>query len=57
MLLKQIKDVSELLGAQHQQQEAENRAMFIQILENIRFLVRQGLPLRGHGDDSDSNFI
>jgi hypothetical protein len=23
----------------------------------VKFLARQGLPLRGHGDDSDSNFI
>ena len=27
------------------------------ILQNIRFLARQGLPLRGDADDADSNFI
>ena len=26
-------------------------------LQNIRFLARQGLPLRGDADDADSNFI
>ncbi|CAM1298331.1 Uncharacterised protein at_DN2170 [Pycnogonum litorale] len=31
--------------------------MFSRILENIRFLARQGLALRGNGDDADSNFI
>ena len=31
--------------------------MFLRILENIRFLARQGLAIRGHGDDSDSNFM
>ena len=31
--------------------------MFRKILQNLRFLARQGLSLRGHGDGSDSNFI
>lgn len=57
VLPQQVKDVGELLSEQHQQQKAENRAMFLRILENIRFLARHGLALRGHGDDSDSNFI
>ena len=57
VLPQQFKDVRKLLSTQHQQQKAENRAMFLRILENIRFLARQGLPLQGHGDDSDSNFI
>ena len=57
LLPQQFKNVSELFSAQHQQQKAENRAMFLRILANIRFLARQGLPLQGHGDDSDSNFI
>ena len=47
----------ELLSVQHRQEKAENRAMLLRILENICFLARQGLALRGHGDDSDSNFI
>ena len=31
--------------------------MLLKIISIIRFLCRQGLPLRGHGDDSDSNFM
>ena len=34
-----------------------NRRCFIIILESIQYLARQGIPLRGHGDDSDSNFM
>ena len=26
------------------------------VLQNIRFLARQGLPLRGDGDESNGNF-
>ena len=29
----------------------------MQILQNIRFLARQGLPLRGSDNDAESNFI
>ena len=31
--------------------------MLLLVLQNIRFLARQGLPLRGDGDESSSNFI
>ena len=31
--------------------------MFLRILENLCFLARQGLALRGHGNDSESNFM
>ena len=50
------KDVGESLSAIHQQEKLEHRQCFFKILSNIRFLARQGLPLRGHGDESDSNF-
>eukprot|EP00117_Sycon_ciliatum_P030833 scpid51445/ scgid24231/ len=57
VLPTQVKDVCEMLSTQHQQQKVENHGMFLRILENVRFLARQGLALRGHGDDSDSNFL
>lgn len=57
VLPEQVKDVGEMLSQHHQQQKSVNRVMFLRILENIRFLARQGLALRGHGDDSDSNFV
>ena len=31
--------------------------MLIKILSCFQLLARQGLPIRGNGDDSDSNFI
>ena len=55
-LAKQTGDVGERLSTEHEQQKAENRAMFRRILQNMRFLAQQGLPLRGHGDGNDSNF-
>ena len=34
----------------------ENRKCLLKIIETIRFLGRQGLPLRGREDDENSNF-
>ena len=28
----------------------------MKIISSLRYLVRQGLPLRGHENDQDSNF-
>ena len=50
------KDIGKSLSAIHQQEKLERHQCFLKILSNIRFLARQGLPLRGHGDESDSNF-
>ena len=33
------------------------KSFTIGILSNVRFLARQGLPLRGDGNECDSNFI
>ena len=51
------KDVGELQSAEHRAEKARNREMLLLVLQNIRFLARQGLPLRGDGDESGSNFI
>ena len=57
-LPKQVQgDIGELLNKEHLAAKAHNRKMFLIILESIRFLARQGLPLRGHLSDADSNFI
>lgn len=50
-------DVGELQSAVHQAEKARNREMLLLVLQNIRFLARQGLPLRGDGDESNSNFL
>ena len=49
-------DIGELLSKQHKVEKERNRSIFLKILQNIRFLSRQGLALRG-GDDLESNFI
>ena len=57
MLPMTTRDVGELLSEEHKKEKVENCAMLLRIVSNIRFLCRQGLPLRGHGDGSDSNFM
>ena len=47
-------DIACLLSMQHQKDCVQRRH---KILSNIRFLCRQGLPIRGHGDETESNFI
>jgi hypothetical protein len=51
------KDVAESLSQTHEDDKAESRRVFLKILSNIKFLARQGLPLRGDGDESNSNFM
>ena len=53
---KEIRPVDELLSEQNRAEKECNRKMFLRILQTIRFLARQGLPLRGKDGDSDSNF-
>ena len=48
--------IDELMSDETKQQKVMNRKIFIKILENTRYLARQGLPFRGH-DDSNGNFI
>lgn len=50
-------DIGELLSQQHQEEKATNRRMFLKVLQIIKFLARQGLPLRSSDKDTDSNFI
>ena len=48
-LPKQVQsDIGEPLNKEHLAVKAHNRKMFLVILESIRFLAQQGLPLRGH---------
>ncbi|XP_062585373.1 zinc finger MYM-type protein 1-like [Saccostrea cucullata] len=55
-LPRETKDIGEVLSAAHSEEKAHNRQQLLTILRNIRFLVRQGLPLRGH-DNDQSNFL
>ena len=45
------------LSHQYAQEKELNRRMLIKILSCIKFLARQGLPLRGHGADADGNLF
>ena len=49
-------DVALCISSQHQKDCLECRQCFFKLLSNVRFLAHQGLPLRGHGDESESNF-
>ena len=51
-----MRDVGESLSTQHAKEKLERRKCFLKILQNVRFLARQGLPLRGDGKEEDSNF-
>ena len=50
-------DVAESLSSAHKADKLLNRQLFMKILTNLQFLARQSLPLRGDGDESNSNFI
>ena len=45
-------DISVQLSKSHDKETRNNRTMFLKLLECIRFLARQGLPFRGHHEDS-----
>ena len=47
--------VGELLNSRLQKEKSLNRDM-LRIVQNLRFLARQGLALRGNGSGLDSNF-
>lgn len=51
------KDIGECLFEIQQDVKSKNRKCLLQILSNIRFLARQGLALRGDGDETNSNFM
>ena len=48
-----VQDIGEVLSGAG---KSMNRKIFIKILQNIQYLVRQGIALRGH-DDNESNFL
>ena len=50
-------DVGELLSSHLAKERLERRQCFLKLLSNVRFLTRQALPLRGSGDEFDSNYM
>ena len=61
-IIKSSKDVDEMLSSPYAKEKADNQKALYTILSTIRFLARQGLPLRGahagHGcGELNSNFM
>lgn len=56
VLPRSTTDIAEQMSAQHKAEKAFNRQMLLVVLQSVRFLVRQGLPLRGDGDESGEQF-
>ena len=56
-LPKTTADVGESLSAIHKQEKEQARYMLYKIISSIRYLARQGLALRGGGNDANSNLI
>ena len=62
LILSQRGDIADMLSTAHAQEKADNRRALYTILSTLRFLARQGLPLRGNyvshdGGESSSNFM
>ena len=55
-ILATTADVGEMLSKQVKTERVKNRECFILITNSLRHLARQGLLLRGDGDESNSNF-
>ena len=49
-------DIGEMLSKQYATEKRANREYLLKILSSVRFLARQGLPLRGDMDETNSNF-
>ena len=53
---KSMKDISEMVKSNSTEVKSQNRACLTKIISCLRYLACQGFPLRGHGNDQDSNF-
>ena len=56
MLPRTTPDVGELLSTAHASEKESNRKYLQKVAQTLRYLARQGLPLRGDGGEIDSNF-
>ena len=57
ILIPRCPYVSDLFDNNEKEAQKLNRRCFMAILDSIQYLARQGIPLRGHGSDEDSNFF
>ena len=51
------RDVGEQLSKEHQKEKETIRKMLLKVIYCIQYLARQGLALRGDGDEQDGNFM
>ena len=57
ILLRTTRDIGKSLNAAHEKEKWMNCEYLLKVLQNISFLARQGIALRGDGNEDDSNFI
>ena len=50
-------NVGEMLSSTLAIQKRTNRLYLLKVAQSIKFLARQGIPLRGDGNERDSNFM
>ena len=55
IFLLTTRDIGKQLSKEHAAQKIQNRQALYHILSAIKFLNRQGLAIRGDGDESDGN--
>ena len=53
----QCKDIGEQLSNQVASEKRDNQQCLLKVLSNLRYLARQGIAIRGDGDESNSNFM
>ena len=51
------KDIGEVLSSQLAKEKLERRQCFLKLMSSIRYLARQALPIRGDGNESNSNYM
>ena len=56
LIPQMVEDVGEIISSCHADEKSANRQCLFKILSNVKFLALESLPLRGTGDDCDSNF-
>ena len=49
------RDIGEQLSQQHSKEKQVNRKMLLKIVSSLRYLARQGLAVRGDGNEKDCN--
>ena len=51
------RDIGETLSSQLAKEKLERRQCFLKVMSSVRYLTRQALPIRGDGDESNSNYM